>query len=284
MNTQVPKVLSVRALLIVCLLALLFEGRAAAQPPLTDTLKRYGVAVGNSGVEGAFDAGVEPTIPVAAGAFAVPLAMLVSGTPHERADAAYAFGVLAGRSAKAVPSQDLRSVTQVLMQLMIGTDRRGRIAGARVAGRVLAAPLDTPIDNVQQVPAVVEALFAVLNQPNEAEQLAAMDGLGLLRAASAVTSLTERFTFYQQSGKRSAAGGALEALARIGHPSSVGLVQHIAVDKFATGKDATALAILFARERLLKDGSRAGIQQALNDKSRHNQARGYLNELGAPVP
>jgi hypothetical protein len=34
---------------------------------------------------------------------------------------------------------------------------------------------------------------------------------------------------------------------------------------------------------LLKDGSIATIQQALEDK-RRNQARGYLAELGAPVP
>ena len=80
-------------------------------------------------------------------------------------------------------------------------------------------------------------------------------------------------------------GGGNDVIARmISQKLSVALKQQIAVDKFAAGKDATALAILFARERLLKDGSRAGIQQALNDKSRHAQARGYLNELGAPVP
>ena len=38
----------------------------------------------------------------------------------------------------------------------------------------------------------------------------------------------------------------------------------------------------FARERMLKDGSIAVIRQALDDKSRRDQARGYLAELGAP--
>ena len=282
MNTRCVQ--CVRFLLCLWCVCLWCDSSASAQSALNDTLKRYGVPVGKAGVEAAFDAGLEPTIPVTAGAFAAPLAMLVSGTPRERADAAYAFGVLAGRSAKGVAAQDLRAVTQVLVQLMIGDDQRGRIAGARVAGRLLAVPLDTPIDSVKPLPVVVDALFAVLNRPDEHEQLAAMDGLGLVRAASAVTSLTERVTYYQQGGKRHSAGGAIEALARIGHPSSVGLIQHLAVDKFASGKDATALAILFARERLLKDGSRAAITEALKDKSRHTQARGYLIELGAPVP
>jgi hypothetical protein len=35
---------------------------------------------------------------------------------------------------------------------------------------------------------------------------------------------------------------------------------------------------------MLGDGSIALIRQALDDKSRHDQARGYLIELGAPVP
>jgi len=47
---------------------------------------------------------------------------------------------------------------------------------------------------------------------------------------------------------------------------------------------ATALAIAFARERLLKDGSIVVIQEAVDDRSRRVQARGYLRELGAPVP
>ena len=58
----------------------------------------------------------------------------------------------------------------------------------------------------------------------------------------------------------------------------------MAGDKWADGRDATALAVAFARERLLHDGSIALIKQALDDKSLRGQARGYLAELGAPVP
>ena len=62
------------------------------------------------------------------------------------------------------------------------------------------------------------------------------------------------------------------------------IVRQLTGDRWAEGKDPTALAVAFARERLLKDGSIAVIQQALDDKSRRNQARGYLAELGASVP
>ena len=101
---------------------------------------------------------------------------------------------------------------------------------------------------------------------------------------SRVPALTERYFFYRDARKRALAGGAVEALARIGDPSSADVVKLLATDKWGEGKDATALAVAFARERLLKDGSIAVIQRALDDKSRRDQARGYLAELGAPVP
>ena len=73
-------------------------------------------------------------------------------------------------------------------------------------------------------------------------------------------------------------------MARIGDVSTVELIKTVAADRWAEGRDATALAVAFARERLLKDGSIVTIQQAADDKSRRVQARGYLQELGAPVP
>ena len=45
-----------------------------------------------------------------------------------------------------------------------------------------------------------------------------MDALGLLRESTAVPSLTERYAFYRDADRRALAGGALEALARIGDP------------------------------------------------------------------
>ena len=42
--------------------------------------------------------------------------------------------------------------------------------------------------------------------------------------------------------------------------------RQLAIDTWADGRDATALAVAFARERLLKDGSIALIRQALDDE------------------
>ena len=92
----------------------------------------------------------------------------------------------------------------------------------------------------------------ILNQDHEIEQLAAMDAFGLLRETSAVAALTERYYFYREANKRALAGGALEALARIGDPSTFAIVKSLAGDQWAGGNDATALAVAFARERLLE--------------------------------
>ena len=257
---------------------------AQAQSVLIDVMTRHGVELPGKSFEAAFDAGLVPAVPIGPGSFATPLAMLSVATGGDRVAAAYAFGILAGRSARAASPEELAAAGQALVQLIGSGDRRSRIAGARVAGRVLAASFAPGGIRPPVPPGLTDGLFALLNQPNEFEQLAAMDALGLIRETPAVAALTERFTFYRNDGKRALAGGALEALARIGDVATVELVKTVAGDRWAEGRDATALAVAFARERLLKDGSIAIIQQAVDDKSRRVQARGYLQELGAPVP
>jgi hypothetical protein len=257
---------------------------AHAQSILVDLLQRHGVQVRDGGIDAAFDAHVSPTVPVNAGSFATPLAVLTTSTGVERIAGAYAFGILAGRSGRSASPQENAAAGQALVSMIGSADRRSRIVGARVAGRLFAAPFDQSGVRAAVPTGLVEALFVILNQDNEIEQLAAMDALGLLREASAVAALTERYYFHRQANKRALAGGALEALARIGHPSTLAVVQSLGGDRWAEGKDATALAVVYARERFLKDGSINLIQQALDDRSRRNQARGYLAELGAPVP
>jgi HEAT repeat protein len=149
---------------------------------------------------------------------------------------------------------------------------------------VLAASFDARGPRPAVPAGLVDGLFALLNQSNETEQLAAMDALGLIREVSAVSALTERYYFYRNGGKRALAGGALEALARIGDPSSVDVVKQLLGDKFAEGNDATMLVVWFARERLLKDGSISVLREAADGRRLRSQARGYLEELGAPVP
>jgi len=273
---------------VACLaLALVVFGATAAPAQtalLYDLMVRYGVQLPDKSFERAFDEGLTPAVPVMPGAFATALAMLSSSIGDDRIDAAYAFGILTGRSGAAASPPELAAAGQALAQMMASGDRRSRIAGARVAGRVFASPIAPGVPGPVVPTGVTEALFSLLNASHETELLAAMDAVGLLREYQAVASLTERYTYYRTAGKRALAGGALEALARIGDPSTTAIVQALVGDRWAEGRDPTALAVAFARERMLRDGSIAIIRKALDDKSRRSQARGYLVELGAVVP
>jgi hypothetical protein len=256
---------------------------APAQTMLLDVMTRHGVQLPDRDFERGFDEGMAPAVPVSAGSFATPLAMMTSGSSGERIAAAFAFGILAGRSGRAASAPELTAAGQALVQMIASDDRRSRVAGARVAGRVFAVPFDATV--AATVPGgLAEALFVQLNRTGELDQLAAMDALGLMRQTMAVSSLTERYYFYRDGGKRALAGGALEALARIGDSSTIDVVKVLAADPWSEGRDPTALAVAFARERMLEDGSIAIIQQALDDRSRRGQARGYLIELGVAVP
>lgn len=256
-----------------------------AQRVLIEVMELYGIEAPGNDLEAAFDDGVAPTVPLTPGSFATPVGMLEVETGRDRVAAAYAFGILASRSALGASPEELAVVAQALRQMIVADDRRTRIAGARVAGRVLAASFDPRGVRPRVPPGLVDGLYVLLNRSNEWEQLAAMDALGSLRETNAVAALTERYHFYRESGKRALAGGALEALARIGDPSSVELVKRLIGDTFAEGNDPTALAVWFARERLLNDGSIGAIREAAaNNKRLRPQARGYLEELGAPIP
>jgi hypothetical protein len=266
--------------LAICVTAVSVSG----QSMLADVMLRHGVPVKDGSFDVAFDAYTAPTVPVTPGSFATPLALLTTASGSEQIDAAYAFGILAGRSGRASSPQELAAAGQALVAMIGAEDRRSRIAGARVAGRIFSSPFDRSAPRPALPPGMLDGLFALLNHDDQTELLAAMDALGLLREISAVASLTERYHFYRDRNKRSLAGGALEALARIGDPSTTAIVKQLAGDRWAEGKDATALAVAYARERMLRDGSMAVILQALDDKSRRDQARAYLFELGAPVP
>ncbi len=256
---------------------------ASGQTLLLDVMARHGVQLPGGNFERGFDEGMAPATPVTPGSFATPLAMMTSYTGNDRITAAFAFGILAGRGGRAASPQELNAAGLALVQMIGAADRRSRIAGARVAGRLFTVPFDARV--FAPLPAgLVDALFAVWNRDGELEQLAAMDALGLMRQTGAVASLTERYYFYRDNGERTLAGGAIEALARIGDASTIGIVTRLTTDAWSAGADATALAIAFARERMLKDGSIAMITQAVDDASRRAQALGYLAELGVPVP
>jgi hypothetical protein len=258
---------------------------AAAQAVLEELLERHGVTLSSRGFEGAFDDNEETLLEPTPGSFAAPLAMLATSTGGDRIAAAYAFGILAGKYAPDVAPGELAAGGQALLNMIASQDRRTRIVGARVAGRVFAVPFEKSAGQASIMPqGLVEALFQMWNSSNDTEQLAAMDALGQIREPGALAPLTERYNFYRDSKKRALAGGAIEAMARLGDPSSAELMKRLAADPWAEGNDATALAVAFARERLLKDGSITVLRQAMDDKKRHGQARGYLAELGFPLP
>jgi len=275
--------LMIRAAGLALVLSVCVAAAASAQVSLVDLLGRHGIEVKSGRIDRVFDSHAAPLLPVAPGAFATPLALLVASTGADRIDAAYTFAILAGPSGRAASPEEVSAVGHVLILMVNSEDKKTRVAGARVAGRLFAAPFDGSAK--PEVPnGLVDAIYRMLNQGSEVELLAGMDALGLLREPSAVISLTDRYYYHREEGNRALAGGALEALARIADPSTVAVVQLLSSDKWAEGKDSTALAVAFARERLLKDGSIAVIRAALDDKSRRDQARGYLAELGAPVP
>src|SRR5688500_8140862 len=233
-------------------LALLALGVSAApaQPALVELLQRHGVAVRDGGLAAAFDARAAPTVPVTPGSFATPLAILTSTTGNERIDGAYAFGILAGRSGRAASHQELAAAGQSLVVMLGAQDRRSRIAGARVSGRLFAVGFERGAVRPAVPAGLIDGLFAMLNQDDDIEQLASMDALGLLREIGAVTSLTERYRYFRDRNKRALAGGALEALTRIGDPSTTHIVRELLTDRWSDGRDATALAVAFARGRI----------------------------------
>lgn len=256
---------------------------AVAQSALADVLQRHGVMTPR-GLDAAFDAYAVPAVPVTPGSFAAPLAILKSAGGNERIDGAYAFGILAGRSGRAASPQELASAGPALVAMIGAADRRSRIAGARVAGRLFAVSFDPAVAPPPPPAGLIDALYALLNLDDEIDQLVAMDALGQLREVGATRSLTERYRYYRDRNRRALAGGALEALTRIGDGSTIQIVRELVSDRWADGRDATALAVSFARERMLRDGSIAVIRAALNDRARRDQARLYLAELGAAVP
>src|SRR5687767_4386443 len=81
-------------------LTVLGVAAASAQTMLVDVLQRHGVMVKAGNFDAAFDAHAAPAVPVTPGSFATPLAVLTTALGSERIEGAYAFGILAGRSAR----------------------------------------------------------------------------------------------------------------------------------------------------------------------------------------
>jgi hypothetical protein len=262
-------------------IVLLVSTGVHAQPPDGNAILRAaGVEVPRSGAEGAFDAGVTPPSPVPVGAFPTLIIGMGPVGPRARARNAYAFGVLAGRSARTVPLGELAAAGIAILQMVVDENRSTRIVGTRVAGRVFAAPIDgKPVP--RRPSGLVEAVMLMLNIPNADEQVAAMEAIGLLGETSAVPTLTELFRAFRERNNRRMAAAALEALTRIGHATTEPLVHQLVADGWGANDEETGLIVAYARERFLKDGSRARIEAAIEHRTLGPAARAYLAELGA---
>ncbi len=214
-------------------------------------------------------------------------------------EALYAFGALAGEVPVADRAAILTRSGPILASTIGATDPMLRLAAIRVLGRVFTQrPGDPPIDE-----RVGDAVILALNDRETAIQRAAMWALGVMRYTRAVQGLNELFR-YHKSGP--IATGALDALARIGHPSSLSLfveqmngkndaMKVIAIEGLARAgdrtraetiqlalskeqSDAVLLAGHFANVRL-SDGPIDVIVESLGRSRLHDQALQYLNEV-----
>ena len=253
--------------------------------------------------EAAFTAG-----PAALGALPVPPEVLDAlrfasrdDNPRVAIEALYAFGTLgfvpAGAARRTLLGQSGPDVAALL-----GTqDAAKRYAAARVMGRLFARRAqDGPIDAT-----VGDAVITALNDSDRAVKAAAMSALGAMRYERGVQALTDLFAFY---GKGDNAEAALDALARIAHPSSAPLLvaqltgrntalRAIAIEGLARvgdqarladiraaadadRGDAVTLAGAFA-SALLENGSVERIAAALTKAKLRDRARQYVAEIAA---
>lgn len=192
--------------------------------------------------EAAFSAG-----PSALGPLAVPAAVadalrgrLHDDNPQVALEALYAFGTLAPRSAGARDTL-LPASAPELASMLGAADPAFRLAALRVIGRVYEQqPGDPPVE-----PTLGDAVIGALNDKDL--RPAAMDALGAMRYARAVQALTDLFRYF---GRGDLAEASLDALARIGNPSSTAL--------FAEQLSATDPAMrTSAIEGLARAGDRA---------------------------
>ena len=242
--------------------------------------------------------------PSAIGARHVPAEVLAAlraawrdDNPRVALEALYAFGALADAPSGADRRELLQASGPDAAALVGASDPAQRFAAIRVLGRLFARRKDdAPVE-----PSLGDAVIGALNDSDRVVKIAAMRALGAMRDDRAVESLTKLFEYY---GRGENAEAALDALARIAHPSSVPLflaqltskapaLRALAIDGLARQSDpamldrikpvadadrdeAVALAGDFAAAMLGNGAVDRLVQAAARSKA---QAREYLAEL-----
>jgi hypothetical protein len=143
-----------------------------------------------------------------------------------------------------------------------------RIAAARVMGRLFhIRPGDAAIPET-----VGDQVIIALNDGDQAVRGAAMAALGEMRYERALQALTQLFEFY---GRGPLAALALDALARLGHPSSVDLF----VSQLTVGTTAMRVSAIEGLARAGGATNLSPIQRALeNDR---NETVGLAGDFAA---
>jgi HEAT repeat protein len=170
--------------------------------------------------------------------------------PRVRLEAVYAFGVLAVEPGGSRRREMLLTSGPDLAAMIGAVDPFHRYAALRVIGRVFERrPEDGPVDRY-----VGDAVVGALNDREKAMQSAAMQALGAMRYERGVQALMDLFQHYGGGGM---AAEALDAVARIAHPSSLPLLASQLASKNAGLKG-------IAIEGLARTGDRARLADIQN--------------------
>jgi HEAT repeat protein len=179
--------------------------------------------------------------------------------PRVAIEALYAFGALATQPGGAARRELLRAAGPDLAAFIGFSDPAMRYAAVRVIGRVFARRMqDEAIEST-----VGDAVITALNDGDRAVKTAAMRSLGSMRYERGLQALTDQLTYYR---KGDAAETALDALARIAHPTSVPLfieqlaspsaaLRTFAIEGLARTGDATQLPAIQAVLEKERDAS-----------------------------
>ncbi len=155
-----------------------------------------------------------------------------------RLEAIYTLGVI-GSGGQLTLSE---AAVARLLKALDHYDPVVRAGAARVVGRL-------------QVKSAGDALLNAVNDSNAEVRYASIRALGEIRDERAIQALTEQLSYY---GKGEGAWSALDALARIGHPSSLPTFEARLTDKDPHIRRA-------AVEGIARAGSAASVERFVND-------------------
>lgn len=165
---------------------------------------------------------------------------LADDWPSERRDAAYALGVVL------TPPIDPRVADELIYSLADPADDV-RLAAVRVLGRL-------------QVAKAGDHVIGRIVDPSLPVRLAAMRAVGELREARGLAALRQQLEFYETT---TAGRTAFDAICRIAHPSSAGLIEQ---ERFSRNEENRRAAYEGVARLGLRDADAAGVEQRLTEE------------------